>query len=376
MPKTKPHTFKTTHPHTTKTAAMAKAVRFKDSYAQYEQLVADIKAHKFAPIYLLMGEEGYFVDALVDLLSDNLLEEHERAFNQIVVYGKDTDEGTIINYARQMPMMGGRMVIIVKDAASLKKIDTLSLYTASPAPTTVLVVAYKGKSVDKRTAFYKHVAAKGVVFESSKPYDNELAPWLDRYIKRTKGCTIEEKALRMVTDHMGTDIAKIVNEFDKLLTGLPEGTKLITADHIEQNIGISKEDNNYELTEAIGRREFAKAMRIVDYFGRNQKSNPMVVTISTLFAYFQKLFIINYKAWQTRVKGLPAASDNELAALIKVHPFLLGGYKQAAARYPNKQIFIILGLIREYDMKSKGIGGGGADAGELLRELIMKIMLS
>ncbi len=354
---------------------MAKAVRFRDSYAQYEQLVADIKAHKFAPIYLLMGEEGYFVDSLVELLENNLLEEHERAFNQIVVYGKDTDEGTIINYARQMPMMGGRMVIIVKDAASLKKIDTLSLYTASPAPTTVLVVACKGKSVDKRTTFYKHSLAKGVVFESSKPYDNELAPWLAGYIKRTKGCTIEEKALKMVTDHMGTDIAKIINEFDKLLTRLPEGTKTITADHIEQNIGISKEYNNFELIEAVARKQFAKAMRIADYFGRNQKSNPMVVTISTLFGYFQKLFIINYKAWQTRVKGLPPVSDAELAGLLKVSPFMLGGYKQAAALYPNKKIFIILGYIREYDMKSKGIGGGGAEPGELLRELLMKIMM-
>ncbi len=354
---------------------MAKAVKFRDSYAQYEQIVADIKGGKVAPIYLLMGEEGFFIDRLTDLLADSLLAEHEKAFNQIIVYGKDTDEGTIINHARQLPMMGGRLVIIVKDAASLRKVDTLSLYTAAPSPTTVLVVAYKGKSVDKRTQFYKHASAKGVVFESTRPYDNELGPWLAGWLRKSKGCQIEEKALRMVTDYMGVDISKIVNELDKLMVSLPEGTKLITADHIEQNIGISKEYNNYELTEAIARKDFAKAMRIADYFARNPKNNPMVVTVSTLFGYFQKLFIINYKEWQTRVKGMPAASQQELAQLIKVHPFLLEGYLRAAKLYPNKKIFIILGLIREYDMKNKGVGGGSATEGELLRELLMKIMM-
>jgi DNA polymerase-3 subunit delta len=354
---------------------MAKAVRFKESYAQYESLVADIKAHKFAPLYLLMGEEGYFVDSLVDLLADNLLEEHERAFNQIVVYGKDTDEGTIINYARQMPMMGGRMVIIVKDAGSLKKIENLSIYTASPLASTVLIIACKGKSVDKRSALYKHCTAKGVVFESPRPYDNELAPWVATYLRSSKGCAIEEKALKMVIDYLGTDISKLVGEMDKLLTRLPKETKVITADHIEQNIGISKDFNNFELIEAVAQKNFAKAMRIADNFARNPKEHPLVVSTSTLFGYFQKLFTINYKEWQTKYKGMPAASDAELAGLIKVSPYVLGSYKQAAKLYPNKKIFLILGFIREYDMKGKGINSGGADQGELLRELLMKIMM-
>ncbi|MBP3439869.1 MAG: DNA polymerase III subunit delta [Tidjanibacter sp.] len=354
---------------------MAKGVRFRDSYAQFQQIVTDVKAGRFAPIYLLMGEEGYFIDQLTDLLADSILQEHEKAFNQIVVYGKDTDEGTIINYARQMPMMGGRMVIIVKDAGSLKKIENLSLYTASPLASTVLVVACKGKSVDKRSALYKHASAKGVVFESPRPYDNELAPWVATYLRATKGCSIEEKALKMVTDFMGTDIAKIVGEFNKLLTRLPEGTKVITADHIEQNIGISKDYNNFELVEAVAQKNFTKAMTIADNFARNPKDHPLVVTTSTLFNYFQKIFTLNYREWQTRVKGMPAANDGELAALIKVSPYVLGGYKQAARLYPNKKIFLILGYIREYDMKGKGIASGGADQGELLRELLMKIMM-
>lgn len=355
---------------------MAKSIRFRDAYGQYESIVKDIRAGRFAPVYLLMGEEGYFIDSLTDMLAESILSESERAFNQLVIYGKDVeDEGIIVNYARQMPMMGGKMVVIVKEAASLRKVENLSHYTASPSPSTVLVIAHKGKTVDKRSALYKHVSSKGVVFESPRPYDNELAPWIATYLRASKGCAIEEKALRMVTDHLGTDISKIIGEFDKLLTSLPEGTKVITADHIEQNIGISKDFNNFELVEAVAHKQFARAMQIADNFARNPKNHPLVVTTTTLFGYFQKLFTINYKEWQTKVKGMPAASDGELAALIKVSPYVLGGYKQAARLYPNKKIFLILGLIREYDMKGKGINSGGMEQGELLRELLMKIMM-
>lgn len=355
---------------------MAKSIRFREAAAEYERIVGDIRAGRFAPIYLLMGEEGYFIDSLTDMLAESILPESDRAFNQIVVYGKDIDnEGIIVNYARQMPMMGGRMVIIVKEAASLKKVENLSLYTASPNPTTILIIAHKGKSVDKRSALYKHVLAKGVVLESPRPYDNELAPWIASYLRAKKGCAIEEKALKMVIDFMGTDIAKIAGEFDKLLTRLPEGTKVITADHIEENIGISKDFNNFELVEAVAHKNFAKAMQIADNFARNPKNHPLVVTTSTLFGYFQKIFTINYREWQTRVKGMAPANDGELAAMIKVSPYVIGGYKQAARLYPNKKIFLILGLIREYDMKGKGINSGGVEQGELLRELIMKIMM-
>ena len=355
---------------------MAKAIRFREAYAQYESIVKDIRARKFAPIYLLMGEEGYFIDCLTDMLADSILNESEKAFNQLVIYGKDVeDEGIIVNYARQMPMMGGKMVIIVKDAASLRKVDNLSHYTSAPSASTILIIAHKGKSVDKRSALYKQVSAKGVVFESPRPYDNELAPWIATYLRATKGCSIEEKALKMVIDFMGTDIAKIAGEFDKLFTRLPEGTKTITADHIEQNIGISKDFNNFELVEAVAHRQFARAMQIADNFARNPKNHPLVVTTSTLFNHFQKLFTINYREWQTKFKGMPAASDAELAGMIKVSPYVIGGYKQAAKLYPNKKIFLILGIIREYDMKGKGINSGGMEQGELLREMLMKIMM-
>lgn len=354
---------------------MAKGINFRDSVAQYTAISKDIAARKFAPIYLLMGEEGYFIDRLGEMLAGTILNEAEKAFNQIVVYGKDSDTGAIINAARQMPMMGSFQVVIVKEAQQLRKIEQLSLYTQAPSPSTILVICHKEKNIDKRSQLYKHVAAKGVVFESVRPRDYEIGPWLGDFIK-SKGCAIEPKALQMLVDHLGVDIAKISNELSKLLTYLPEGTKTITADHIEQNIGISKDFNNYELTKAMSERNMQKAMLIADHFAHNPKENPLLVTISTLFTHFQRIFILNYQRWLAAHKKTALPADTELCRMLKVpSPFFLNEYKQAAAIYPNKKVFVILGLLREYDMKSKGMDNGGADDGELLRELLLKIFL-
>lgn len=356
---------------------MAKSSKtsFRDSVAQFEQLKKSIAARDFAPVYLLMGEEGYFIDELSDMLAGTVLNEAEKAFNQIIVYGKDTDEGTIINYARQMPMMGNYQVIIVREAQQLRKIDTLSLYAASPSPSTILVLCHKGKNVDKRISLSKHVAQKGVIFESVRPRDYELPSWLERFVAG-KGCSIEAKALGMIADHLGTDIARISNELDKLLTYLPQGTGRITALHVEQNIGISKDFNNFELTKAISERNTAKALRIADYFRRNPKDNPFTVTVSALFTHFQRIFIVNYKRWQVKHKGMAMPSDAELSLLLKLpNPYFLNEYKQAANLYPNKKVFAIFGILRDYDMRSKGIGGGSAGDGELLREMLLKIFM-
>ncbi len=354
---------------------MAKSISFRDSVAQYAAISKDIAARRFAPVYLLMGDEGYFIDQLGDQLAGGVLTEAEKAFNQIIAYGKDSDAGSIINAARQMPMMGNLQVVIVKEAQQLRKIEQLSLYTQSPSPSTILVICHKEKNVDKRSQLYKHVSAGGVVFESVRPRDYEIGPWLGEFI-RTKGCGIEPKALQMLVDHLGVDIAKISNELSKLLTYLPEGTKTITADHIEQNIGISKDFNNYELTKAMSDRNMEKALLIADHFSHNPKENPLLVTISTLFTHFQRIFILNYQRWLAANKHTPLPGDAELCKMLKVPaPFFLNEYKQAAAIYPNKKVFVILGLLREYDMKSKGMDNGGADDGELLRELLLKISL-
>lgn len=356
---------------------MAKSTKttFRDSVADFQTTAAGIRQGRIAPVYLLMGEEPYFIDALGELLAESIGNETERAFNQTVLYGKDSDAGAIVNLCRQMPMMGGRMVVIVKEAQQLRKPEQLELYTRSPQPSTVLVICHKEKNVDKRTPFYKSVKEKGVVFESVPPRDYEIGGWLADFV-RSKGLSMDAKASVLLVDHLGADIAKIAGELDKLVTSLPEGTKTITADHIEQNVGISKEFNTFELTKALSEKDFARAMRIADHFARNPKDNPFVVTVSTLFNHFQRIFILNYQRWLAKREGRAMPQEMELSKLLKLpNPFFLKEYQLAANHYPMPKVFAIFGLLRQYDMKSKGVNGGSADEGELLRELLLKMML-
>ena len=277
---------------------MAKSgVKFKDTMAAYDRLRGEIAGRKFAPVYLLMGEEAFFIDALCDLLASTILQESERAFNQLTVYGRDSDAGQVVNLCRQMPMMGSYQVVILKEAQQLRGLDKLSLYTSKPSPTTILIVCHKEKNVDKRSQLYKSIAQHGAVLESVRPRDYEIGPWLAQFVA-SKGCTIDAKAQAMLTDHLGTDLAKISNELGKLLLSLPEGTKKITDAHIEQNIGISKDFNNFELCKAVTGQNLEQALRIADHFARNPKDNPLLVTILALFNQFREIFRINYLRWQ------------------------------------------------------------------------------
>lgn len=356
---------------------MAKSsVRFKDTVATYERLVAEVKARKFAPIYLLMGEEAYFIDSLCELLSESILpDEASRAFSQYLVYGRDVEAGQVVNLCRQMPMTGSHQVVIVKEAQQLQKIEKLAFYTDAPSPTTILIICYKGKSLDKRSSLYKGILKCGAVLESVRPYESEIAGWLGGFVA-AKGCRIDQKALSMLTDHLGADIAKISNELNKLLLSLPEGTREIRDAQIEEHVGISKDFNNFELCKAVITRNMERALQIADHFARNPKDNPTLVTIMALFGQFRSLFLINYLRWQTKYKGLPFPQDAELMRLLKVNNFYaLSELKQCATLWPNKKVFTILGLLREYDAKSKGLGAGQISDGELRRELLLKIFL-
>lgn len=355
---------------------MAKsALKFKDSIAAFDQLSRDIAARRFAPIYLLMGEESFFIDRLCEQLAGSILSEAERSFNQITLYGKDSDAGTVVNYCRQMPMMGAYEVIILKEAQQLRDIDKLSLYTTKPSATTILIVCHKEKNVDKRSSLYKSVSANGVVFESIRPRDYEIGPWLSEYVG-SKGCSITPKGLAMLTDHLGTDVSKISNEITKLLVSLPEGTKQITEVHIEENVGISKDFNNFELCKAVVTRDVKRALTIAEHFARNPKDNPLLVTVLALFGKFREMFVINYLRWQSRRKQVPFPSDAELMGLAKINNiYALREAKEVSAQWQNSKVFAVLGLLREYDAKSKGVNAGGATEGELLRELLLKIFM-
>ncbi|MFI3292737.1 MAG: DNA polymerase III subunit delta [Rikenellaceae bacterium] len=353
---------------------MAKsALKFKDTLSAYAQISADIKARKFAPIYLLMGEEGFFIDSIADMLAENVLTEAEKAFNQIVMYGRDSDAGVVVNCCRQMPMMGEKEVVIVKEAQNLRAIEKLAHYTSSPSPSTILVVCHKEKTLDKRSQLYKSIVKNGVVLESVRPRDYEIGAWLTTFVA-SKGCSISPKALSMLVDNLGTDIAKISNELTKLMLSLPSGTTKIEDIHIEQNIGISKDFNNFELCKAVLGRNMSRSLMIADHFAHNPKANPLLVTISTLFGQFKQLFIVNYLGWLTRQKGERFPSDVELMRILKVgNPYAVAEIKQNSSNWSNPKVFAILGLMREYDGKSKGMNTGGATDGELLRELLLKI---
>lgn len=354
---------------------MAKAT-FKDSLAEYSRLRDDISKRKLAKMYLLMGEQSFFIDQLSDLLEDNVLNESEKAFCLTQIYGKDATGGAVVNMCRQMPMIGSTQLVIIKEAQSLKDIDQLVHYAKSPQQSTILVICYKQGVMDRRSVLYKNIADKGVVFESVTPRDYEIGTWLNTYISG-RGLKIDATTLQLLAEHLGTDLSKIAGEIDKLITAIPVGETVIRAEAVEQNIGISRQFNNFELTKALSERNLKKALNIADYFAQNPKNNPFVVTISMLFSHFQRMFMMNYKVWECQTKRIAMPNDFEMTKLLKLSmPFFLKEYQAAARNYPLPKLFVILGLIREYDMKSKGINGGPADNGQLLQELILKIMMS
>ena len=359
---------------------MAKTLAFNNCVSAYNTIMSDIKARRFSPVYLLMGDEGYFIDAIADSLASSILNEAERAFNQIVVYGLDSDAGKIVNLCRQMPMMGAYEVIIVKEAQQLSKIENLVHYTSSPQQSTILIICYKnkeqGRGLDKRTSFYKSCAKSGVVFESVRPRDYEIDGWLTSYISSV-GLTIAPKAMAMLKEHVGMDLSRMAQEVKKLSVSLPESERTITDNHIEQYIGLSKEFNNFELNDAVLKQDVARAMRIADHFGHNPKSYPITLTINVLFGLFQQLFLFNYLLWQQRRQGIALPGEMELMRAVRVNnKFALNEIKANIGRWDNRRVFAILGLLREYDAKSKGIDSGGLDGGELLKELLLKIFTS
>ncbi|MFR9523294.1 MAG: DNA polymerase III subunit delta [Rikenellaceae bacterium] len=353
---------------------MAKStIKFRDSVAEMGRITQKIKAQEFAPIYLLMGEESYFIDELCNLLDESILGEEERAFNSMTLYGKDSEVGQVVNACRQMPMIGSRQVVILKEAQQLRSIEKLSLYTASPNPSTIFIICHKEKNVDKRSQLYKHVVAKGLVFEAIRPRDYEIGPWLTDYIA-SQGCKIDNKALAMITENLGTDLSKVTGEITKLLLSLPAGTTNITDVDVEQNIGISKDYNNFELCRAVVTRNFARALMIAEHFAHNPKDNPLLLTVMALFGQFKHLFVYNYLTWLTKFRNATPPSDQELMSKLNIRNiYAIGELRQVAPNWPNKKVFAILGLLREYDGKSKGIDNGGASDGELLRELLLKI---
>lgn len=331
---------------------------------EVKQIVTDIKNGKLKPIYFLMGEEPYYIDRISEFIEGNVLAEEERGFNQMVLYGRDVTVEDVISNAKRYPMMADHQVIIVKEAQDLaRSIEKLVDYAKQPQPTTVLVFNYKYKTIDKRKALYKALQKSAVVYESKKLYENQVADWIRRVLS-TKNYTIAPKAAQMLVEFLGTDLSKINNELDKLQIILPKGTQ-ISPEHIEKNIGISKDFNNFELRQAIGEKNAFKAYRIVNYFAENPKDNPMVVTVSLVFNFFSQLLLFH---------GLADKSPRNVASVLKVNPYFVNEYVVAARNFPMKKVSEVISVLREFDVKSKGVGSNAVPQGDLLKELLVKIL--
>lgn len=327
------------------------------------RITKDIKAGNIKPIYFFMGEEPYYIDKLTEFIENNVLQEHERDFNQTILYGRDVTMDDVISNAKRFPMMAEYQVVIVKEAQELaKSIDKLESYAENPQPSTVLVFAYKYKTLDKRKKVTKNLAKTGLIFESKKLYENQVGEWIKRVLSG-QGYAIEPKAAIMLVEFLGTDLSKISNELDKLKIVLPKGHN-ISAKDVEDNIGISKDYNNFELRKAIGEKDQLKAYKIIDYFAQNPKDNPMVVTTSLVFSFFSQLL---------QYHGTKDKNPKNLAGVLKVNPYFLKDYDVAAKNYPMKKVSAVISTLRDIDVKSKGVGANALPQSDLLKEMLIHI---
>jgi DNA polymerase-3 subunit delta len=331
---------------------------------EFQQIMAGLKNRQFKPIYFLMGEEPYYIDEITNYIIDNVLTEEEKGFNQTIYYGKDVDAATVIMAARRYPMMSKYQVVVVKEAQYMDKIEELQHYASAPLASTILVVNYKYKTLDRRLKLGSLLKKSNSIFEFKKLYDNQISAWIAGYLKG-KSMTIDLKASILLAESLGTDLSKIVKELDKLQIAIGMDVKQITADHIEKNIGLSKDYNSFELQKAIINKDILKANRIIKVFAKNPKDHPIQATITILFNYFSKLMIYYY---------LPDKGKANVAKELAINPFFVQDYTLGARNYPARKVMSVISILRDYDMKSKGFGNVSAGVGDLLKEMIFKIM--
>ena len=331
----------------------------------YEEIARDLKNRIYKPVYYLMGEESYYIDRISEYIAQTVLNENEKEFNQTILYGADTDIATIINAAKRYPMMSKYQVVIVKEAQGVKNIDELSYYLQKPLESTILVLCHKHGVLDRRKKLAAEIEKVGVLFESKKIKDAQLTGFITSYLKR-KSIEIEPKASEMMAEFVGTDLSRMAGELEKLIITLPKGQKRITPEQIEQNIGISKDYNNYELRNALIIKDVFKANQIIKYFEENPKTNPLQMTLSVLFNFFSNLMLAYYA---------PEKSEQGIAAQLGLKsPWQSKDYLAAMRKYSGVKVMQIIGEIRYCDAKSKGVGNPSLEDGDLLRELVYKIL--
>ncbi len=334
---------------------------------QVNQIVKDIKQGNYKPIYFFWGDEPYYIDKLSEFIENTILSESERDFNQTVMYGADTNVTEIIATAKRFPMMAEYQVVIVREAQGIsdfnQKMDDLAAYAKNPQKSTILVFVYKYKKPDARKAFFKEIKKSGIIFESKKKYENELPNWISKVLSG-KGYKIEQKAIFMLVEFLGNDLEKISKELDKLTDILEKGT-LITPLHIEENIGVSKDFNIFELNSAIAYRDVLKANKIINYFAHNPKQHPLLGVLPMIFSYFTRILIIH---------SLTNKSESNIASELRINSFFVREYLVAVNNYDKRKAVRVISYLRDADVKAKGVGSGSMTNGDILKELIFKIM--
>jgi len=330
----------------------------------YEQILTDLRKKVYSPVYFLMGEEPYYIDVLSDFIQNNVLAETEKEFDQTILYGKDVDINTVINAAKRYPMMGTHQVLIVKEAQLIKDWDNLVHYLSKPLKSTILVFCYKYGTPDKRKKWVLELNKVATVYDSAKLRDYEVVAWISKYCK-SKNVSIDDKAAAMLSDFLGTDLSKLVHELEKLVLTKPAGMQSITPELVEKNIGISKDFNVFELQAALISRDVLKANRIIHYFAENKKANPMVMVLAQLFKFFSELMLFHY---------LPDKSQGVVASELKINPYFVKDYQKASQVFGAWKTMNIISFIRDTDSRYKGIDNPSTEEGDLMKELIFKIL--
>ncbi len=343
------------------------AVKFTELESQCRQIINDVKNGNFVPVYLLMGTEPYYPDLVCDEIIKYALTDSERDFNQTVFYGLDTDAGTVASECRSYPMMAERRLVVLKEAQSMKTLEDLATYASDPMESTVLVILMHGASADKRRALYKNVQKKGVVLVSDALRDYEMPQWITSFYK-SRGLDIEPAAAALLAEYAGTDMSRIMLETEKMQKNLPEGTVRVNAADIEKNVGISRQFSIFELTKALSYMKAEKALKIAAYIGNGPKFMLLLAT-APLYTHFYR--ILKYEA--ALLKN-PAMSKADRAKLLGVNPYFMEEYDVAARNFPIRRCMKVISLLEEYDFKGKGGGSGEASQGDLLMELVSKIL--
>lgn len=326
-----------------------------------KQLIEDLKAQKFAPVYLLTGEENYYIDQVSDFFEKEVVAADFRDFDQTVVYGRDTDMTAVVSLAKRFPMMSPIQLVLVKEAQDIRDWEPLAEYLEHPQPQTLLVFCYRHKKMDKRTKVYKAISTKGIVYEKDKMRDYEVPDWIARVVSQ-QGYQITQKGAVLIAESLGNDLGKIANELSKVYISLPKGS-VINEEVIETNIGISKDYNVFELQNAIGRRDIAQCTRIVNYMAANTKDNPIQMLLPLLYGYFIKVMLFHQEP-----------DKKKAMAVMKVNPYFMKDYETAARNYTLGKLASCIGYLYDTDLRSKGVRNSGTVSdGELLKELVFKI---